>query len=108
MNEQPVIRFLSFFKRVLTSFSTNQGLLLAGAIAYYTLLSIIPLFTLLIVALSHLIDEQKLLTIVQSNLRPILGEQTSIITGQMDLFLQNRQTVCCLGRERVAQEKTAL
>jgi len=35
-------RFFSFVFRVLVSFRRNQGLLLAGAIAYYTLLSIVP------------------------------------------------------------------
>ena len=31
---------------VLKGFRENQGLLLAGAVAYYTLLSIIPMFAL--------------------------------------------------------------
>ncbi len=91
------IHFLAFLKRALISFRANQGILLAGAIAYYTLLSIIPLFTLLIVALSHLINEQQLLAIVQENLHPIFGEQSRVITFQMELFLQNRQTVGWIG-----------
>ena len=67
--------FFQFLKRVLISFKQNQGLLLAGAIAYYTLLSLIPLVTLSIVALSHIIDEQELLDIVQSNLSLLFGTQ---------------------------------
>lgn len=94
---QSIIRALVFLKQALISFRANQGILLAGAIAYYTLLSIIPLFTLLIVALSHLLDEHELLNIVQSNLKPIFGAQASIITTQMDVFLQNRQTVGWVG-----------
>jgi uncharacterized BrkB/YihY/UPF0761 family membrane protein len=35
-------RFTGFLLQVLGRFRQNQGLLLAGAIAYYTLLSIIP------------------------------------------------------------------
>ncbi|SEA83440.1 YihY family inner membrane protein [Thiothrix caldifontis] len=93
----PVRRALSFLKRALISFRANQGILLAGAIAYYTLLSIIPLFTLLIVALSHLINEQQLLNIVESNLSPIFGTQAKLITYQMELFLQNRQAVGWIG-----------
>jgi YihY family inner membrane protein len=88
---------LMFLKRVLISFRANQGILLAGAIAYYTLLSIIPLFTLLIVALSHLIDEHQLLGIIQSNLSPIFGSQAETIAHQMEVFLQNRQTVGWIG-----------
>lgn len=91
------LRFLLFIKRILTSFRANQGILLAGAIAYYTLLSIIPLFTLLIVALSHLIDEQELLEIVQSNLSMLFGSQAYTVTHQMHVFLENRQTVGWIG-----------
>ncbi len=37
-----------FFLRVLLSFKRNQGLLLAGAVAYYTLLSVIPMLALIL------------------------------------------------------------
>jgi len=60
--------FFHFLVQTLKAFRANQGLLLSGAIAYYTLLSIIPLFTLLLLALSHFVEEQHLLEIVDSNL----------------------------------------
>ena len=44
---------LAFALRVIQSFRANQGLLLAGAIAYYTLLSMVPLLILMVIALSH-------------------------------------------------------
>lgn len=88
---------LIFLKLVFINFRKNQGILLAGAIAYYTLLSVIPLFTLLIVAGSHLIDEHHLLDIVQSNLSQIFGGQAQAITSQMEIFLDNRQTVGWIG-----------
>lgn len=93
----PIYAGLRFLKRTLVSFRANQGILLAGAIAYYTLLSIIPLFTLLIVALSHLIDEQELLQIVQNNLSLIFGDQAALLTQQMHIFLENRHTVGWIG-----------
>ena len=37
-----------FTLRVLKAFQKNQGLLLSGALAYYLLLSVIPLFTFLL------------------------------------------------------------
>ena len=40
-------------------FSANQGLLLAGAVAYYALLSIVPLLILTVIALSHVIDQAR-------------------------------------------------
>lgn len=46
---------------VVRAFRANQGLLLAGAVAYYTLLSIVPLLILMLVALSHIIDQGELL-----------------------------------------------
>ena len=45
-----------FAMDVLRGFRANQGLLLAGAVAYYALLSLIPLLILLLIALSHVID----------------------------------------------------
>ena len=40
----------AFALRVITAFRANQGLLLAGAVAYYTLLSIVPLLILIVIA----------------------------------------------------------
>ena len=45
----------SFALRTLKAFRANQGLLLAGAVAYYALLSIVPLLILSVIALSHFI-----------------------------------------------------
>ena len=47
----------AFALRVLRAFRANQGLLLAGAVAYYTLLSIVPLLILMLIALSQIIDQ---------------------------------------------------
>ena len=46
-------------------FNANQGLLLAGAVAYYTLLSIVPLLILIVIVLSHVIDQYELLSTLQ-------------------------------------------
>jgi uncharacterized BrkB/YihY/UPF0761 family membrane protein len=44
---------LDFGGRVVSGFRQSQGLLLAGAVAYYTRLAIVPLFVVLLVGLSH-------------------------------------------------------
>lgn len=80
-------------KRSLVSFRANQGILLSGAIAYYTLLSIIPLFTLLLTGLSHFFDEQQLLDIVQNNLSLVIGDQSGVLTAQIATFVEHRETV---------------
>jgi len=47
---------LGFAWKVLRGFRANQGFLLAGAVAYYTLLSIVPMFALILVGLSQLVN----------------------------------------------------
>jgi len=85
--------FFLFIKNALSSFRANQGILLSGAIAYYTLLSIIPLFTLLLTGLSHYFAEDQLLTIVQNNLSMLIGEQSGVLTKQIATFIDHRETV---------------
>ena len=57
---EPIQFALQFSRRVLSRFLANKGLLLASAVSYNTLLSLIPLFALLLVILSHVYDEQRL------------------------------------------------
>ena len=52
---------VAFALQVLKAFQANQGLLLAGAVAYYALLSIVPLLILMVIALSQVIDQDVLL-----------------------------------------------
>jgi membrane protein len=48
---------VAFEPQVLKAFQANQGLPLAGAVAYYALLSIVPLLILTVIALSHVGDQ---------------------------------------------------
>ena len=50
-----------FTLQVLKAFQKSQGLLLSGALAYYILLSLIPLCTFLLLMLSHVVDEAALM-----------------------------------------------
>jgi membrane protein len=86
-----------FVRRLLADFRRNQGLLLAGAVAYNTLLSLIPLFALLLVALSHLVDERRLIHTVALNLDFIVPGQAPAITAQVAAFLQHRNLVGGIG-----------
>ena len=49
----------AFVWQTIKGFRANQGLLLAGAVAYYALLSIVPLLILTVIALSHVIDQAR-------------------------------------------------
>lgn len=92
---------LTFARRllwaVLVDFRRNQALLLSGAVAYNTLLSIVPLFAVLLVALSHVVDERRLLETVASNLELLIPGQAQAITDQVAGFLARRQVVGLVG-----------
>jgi hypothetical protein len=51
----------TFALKVLKAFRANQGYLLAGAIAYNALLSIVPLLILILVVLTRFVDQAELL-----------------------------------------------
>lgn len=90
-------RFGKFFVRVLIGFKRNQGLLLAGAVAYYTLLSIIPMLALILVGFSHFVNEQKLYHTILSNLQLVIPSHAEMIAGQVWGFLDRRQLVGVFG-----------
>src|SRR5690349_6429287 len=58
------------------AFKANQGLLLAGAVAYYALLSIVPLLILTVLTLSRFIEEGELLATVGRYLEWLLPGQS--------------------------------
>ena len=78
---------------VLKGFRANQGLLLAGAVAYYALLSIVPLLILAVIALSHLIDQRELLGTVGRYLEWLVPGQSAAIVRELSHFLDNRDDV---------------
>lgn len=71
-----------FALQVLKAFRANQGLLLAGAVAYYTLLSIVPLMILMVIALSHVIDQGELLATLRRALEYMVpGQGKAMVQG---------------------------
>jgi len=77
---------LCFIKQVIRSFQANQGLLLSGAVAYYTLLSIIPLFSLILIALSHIVEPDQLLQITSEYINLVLPGQAQVFIEQITRF----------------------
>lgn len=82
-----------FTWRVLRQFKKNQGLLLAGAVAYYALLSVVPLLILLVIALSHVVDQGLLLGTLGRYLEWLVPGQSKAIIGELRDFLANRDVV---------------
>ena len=75
---------------VLKAFKANQGLLLAGAVAYYALLSVVPLLILTVIALSHWIDPGELLHTLGLYLEWLIPGQSKAIVAELDNFLGTR------------------
>ncbi|TMH30887.1 MAG: YihY/virulence factor BrkB family protein [Betaproteobacteria bacterium] len=78
---------------VLRSFRKNQGLLLAGAVAYYALLSLIPLLILMVMGLSHVIDQARLLATMSEYLEFIVPGQSEVLVGELRDFLDHGQVI---------------
>lgn len=78
---------------VLRAFRKNQGLLLAGAVAYYALLSIVPLLILSVIALSHFIGENALLATIARYLEWLVPGQSAAIISELAKFLAHRDVL---------------
>lgn len=90
-------RMGGFALRVLRDFHANQGLLLAGAVAYYTLLSIVPLFAIILVGLSHFVNEDQLIQTIARNLELLIPGYAESLAGQVRMFLARRHLVGVVG-----------
>ena len=82
-----------FALQVIRAFRANQGLLLAGAVAYYTLLSIVPLLILIVIALSHFIGPEELLSTLERALEWVAPGQSKAVVKELANFLEARVAV---------------
>ncbi len=80
-----------FVLRVLRGFRDNRGLLLGGAVAYYALLSLVPLLILVVIALSHFIDETQVLAMLGQYLEFVVPGQAEAIVDELRHFLVHRE-----------------
>jgi YihY family inner membrane protein len=83
----------AFALRVLRAFRKNQGLLLAGAVAYYALLSIVPLLILIVIALSHVIDQALLLETLDRYLGWLVPGQSGPLVAELESFLEHSDVI---------------
>jgi len=84
---------LAFVWQVLKAFRDNQGLLLAGAVAYYALLSIVPFLMLVVVVLSHFFAQDELLSTLARYLEYLVPSQSKSITAEVAHFLEHRDLI---------------
>jgi membrane protein len=84
---------VAFSLQVMTAFQANQGLLLAGAVAYYALLSIVPLLILMVIALSQVIDQVVLLATLVRALEYVVPGEAKAVVAELKAFLDHREVI---------------
>jgi YihY family inner membrane protein len=75
--------------QVLLAFHRNHGLLLASAVAYNSLLSLVPMLALLAVLVSLVLDRATVLHTAREYLVHISAAQAETLTAQLAWFLDN-------------------
>ena len=83
----------AFALQTLKAFKANQGLLLAGAVAYYALLSIVPLLILITIALAHWIEPSLLLDSIGRYLEWLVPGQSKPIVDELANFLNHKDVI---------------
>ena len=82
-----------FALRVIKQFRTSQGLLLAGGVAYYALLSLLPFLILMLILLSHVFSPERLLQVLGEYLEFVVPGQSSALVDGLRTFLVDRGVV---------------
>lgn len=83
----------AFALSTLKAFRANQGLLLAGAVAYYALLSIVPMLILTVIALSHFVEQAALLQTLGRYLEWLVPGQSKALVTELANFLAHRDVL---------------
>jgi membrane protein len=90
-------RLGGFTLRVVRDFLRNRGLLLASALGYNTLLSIVPLFALVIVALSSIVEPGVLMQAIATPIEALLPGQGNAVTEVFSAFVERRKVIGGVG-----------
>ena len=88
---------MDFMFSVAHDFRRNQGFLLSGAVAYYTLLSVVPMSILALTVLSHFIGEDQLIHTLATYLDIIIPGYAATLTEQVRVFVANRHVIGFIG-----------
>ncbi|WP_133481218.1 MULTISPECIES: YihY/virulence factor BrkB family protein [Halomonas] len=90
-------RILRFLWRVLVVFLGNRGILLAGGVGYNILLSIVPLFALLVALLAGVADQQHLLEVLAIQVRHLAPAHAEVLLDAVRTLLDSRDVIGMLG-----------
>ena len=94
---KPLLYVLRFIRRVVSRFLKNKGILLAGAVGYNALLSLVPLFAILLIVLSHIFDERLILSAVDAELSVVIPGQADTLVASLAAFLESRSVISGIG-----------
>lgn len=85
-----MIRFYRLVHSAVISFNQNQGYLLSGTLAYYILLSLLPLLILSLIVLANVIDEAALIHLLKIQLNTLFPAATDIAIEQVRQAYRSR------------------
>ncbi|WP_447554392.1 YihY/virulence factor BrkB family protein [Vreelandella sp. EE22] len=86
-------RLAAFAWRVLRHFLKHRGILLAGGVGYNILLSIVPLFALLAVLTTRVVDEQHLLNVLAVQARHLAPAHADVVMDAVRGLLDTRDVI---------------
>ncbi|MBW6391213.1 YihY/virulence factor BrkB family protein [Billgrantia antri] len=87
----------AFLWRVLCAFLRNRGILLAGGVGYNILLSIVPLFALLAVLLTQIVDEVVLLEVLSVQVAHLAPAHAEALMEAVRALLESRDVIGLFG-----------
>lgn len=87
------IRVVRFVGRVLRNFLRNRGILLASAVGYNALLSIIPLLAITLVVLTHFFDHTVVSSVLVARVRPMAPGLANATSQAISSFWESREMV---------------
>jgi len=79
------------------AFKRNNGFLLSGAVAYYTLLFLVPLSILVLTVLSHFVDRDQLVHTLAAYLEMVVPGYAAVLTDQLRTYFVHRQVIGFIG-----------
>ncbi len=86
-----------FVWRVLSAFLRNHGILLAGGVGYNILLSIVPLFALITVLLTQVVQEQILLDVLSVQVLHLAPAHAELLMDAVRALLDSRDAIGLFG-----------
>lgn len=90
-------RTAAFVARVLRDFWAHRGLMMAAALAYTTLISLVPLIAVVLAALALVFDEAQIVAILGAEIALLLPGQADALIAEIERFHAERTLIGGVG-----------